>query len=198
MKWSAWQPKDQRLRKAFQIWRQGKHLPALHIFQRAVAANDHQPDAWRGLGSVLWSLRRFEEASSAFRRSIALDCWNPMHWHNLGLTYRDSDKPDAAIRMLRFATELDQGYEPAFNEWANVLVDQRRFEPALKLYDHALTLDDSRAVVHHNRGVCLLFLGDFARAELSFREALCRDPEYSPAALELKKFWTVRIADASK
>ena len=193
MKWNAWQPKDHRLRKGFQIWRHGEHFQALQIFQRAVARNENQPDAWRGLGSVLWSLRRFEEAAFAFRRSLALDCWNPMHWHNLGLAYRDSGNPDAAIRMLRFATEIDPGYEPAFNEWANVLVDQGRFEPALKLYDHALTLDDSRAVVHHNRGVCLLLLRDFVRAKLSFREALRRDPQYSHAAVELKKFRTVRL-----
>ena len=110
-----------------------------------------------------------------------------MHWHNLGLTYRDLKRLDDAIRMLSFAAALDPTYEPAFNEWANVLVDVGRHNDALSLYDHALSIDDSRAVVHHNRGVCLRLMGNIEDAVKSFEAALERDPTYPHTLQELER-----------
>lgn len=196
MKWDDWRPANRGLMKAFNLWRKGKLDAALSHFEHAVAHNDQEADAWRGLGSVLWSLDRFEEAAAAFQRTIELDCWNPMHWHNLGLAYRHLQRLDAAKHLLQVATAMDPGYEPAFNEWANVLVDQGFLEEALILYDRALQLDNSRAVVHHNRGVCLRLLGNFEGAVASFSAALRRQPDYHHSLVELQAEWAKRFKTA--
>ena len=94
------------------------------------------------------------------------------------------------MRMLSFAAALDPAYEPAFNEWANVLVDVGRYDEALGLYDHALSIDDTRAVVHHNRGVCLRFMGNVEDAVKSFEAALQRDPTYPHTLHELEKIYS--------
>jgi tetratricopeptide (TPR) repeat protein len=187
MKWNDWRPTNPKLVTAFEVWREGRLEEALALFSSAVTADEGQADAWRGQGGVLWSLGRFEEAAAAFRKAVALDCWNPMHWHNLGLAYRDLRRFEDSIRMLRFSGALDPKYEPAYNEWANVLVDLGRHDEALRLYDQALSLDEGRAVVHHNRGVCLRLMGNFALARESFAAALRRDPGYHHTLSELER-----------
>jgi tetratricopeptide (TPR) repeat protein len=194
MKWDDWRPAKRSLMKGFELWREGRLEDALYFFERGVTDNDQDPDPWRGCGSVLWSLERFEEAASAFQRTVELDCWNPMHWHNLGLTYRDLHKLDAARQILQVAVAIDPEYEPAVNEWANVLVDQGRLQEALTLYDRALELDGSRAVVYHNRGVCLRLLGDFEGAMASFSAALRIEPDYRHTLLELRGDWAKPFA----
>jgi Tfp pilus assembly protein PilF len=57
----------------------------------------------------------------------------------------------------------------------------------MDLYDKALSLDDSRAVVHHNRGMCLKAMGRRASAIASFQKALAIEATYSYSIGELNK-----------
>jgi Tfp pilus assembly protein PilF len=198
MKWDDWRPQNPGLKQAFDDWREGKWVAALELFEHAVAEDSLQPDAWRGMGSVLWTLDRFEQASSAFRHAVELEPWNPMHWHNLGLAYRHLEKPAEARHLLEVATALDPEYEPAFNELANIHVEEGNFREALRIYDHALALDNSRAVVHHNRGVCLRLLGDFKGAAASFLAALKREPHYHHTLMELQGDWAAPFTPSEK
>jgi tetratricopeptide (TPR) repeat protein len=186
MRWDDWRPSDPTLLSGFEIWRQGENGAAREIFAGAVAGGD-SADAWRGLGSVAWTEGSFTEAYRCFIEAIRYQPWNPMHWADLGLVLRDLRHREEAIAALQVATGLDPTYEPAWNEWANVLVDMGRYEEALPLYDHALALDAGRAVVHHNRGVCLLYLHRIDAAIASFQAALTRDPGYRYTLDELAR-----------
>src|SRR4051812_36037765 len=110
---------------------------------------------------------------------------SPMNWGNLGLAMRELHRYEGAIGAFEVATALDPTYEPAWNEWANVLVDVRSYHAALLLYDRALSIDDTRAVVHHNRGVCLRMLGRISEAKSCFRAALQLEPTYHYSTAEL-------------
>jgi tetratricopeptide (TPR) repeat protein len=182
----SWKPKDPALLPGFELWRAGALSDALQFFVTA-AKPEASACAWRGLGSVLWTLGRFDESLAAFQRALERDCYNAVHWANVGLVLRDLGRREPAINVFRVAASLDPGYEPAFNEWANVLYDEGRFAEALQLYDHALSLDATRAVVHHNRGVCLIALKRRDDALRSFHAALARDPSYVHTLNELER-----------
>ena len=196
--WNDWRPQDPVLASGFDLWRGGNLLDALLFFQHYLDRHPDDAGALRGYGSVLWTLRLFQEALHFFQLAVRVDCWNPMQWSNLGLVYRDLKQRSRAIRTFEVAVALDPEYEPAYNEWANVLYDAARFGDALVLYDKALSLDNSRAVVHHNRGMCLKVMRDKVSAIAAFETALAIDPSYPHSLMELKQlFGTVRCGPVS-
>jgi tetratricopeptide (TPR) repeat protein len=187
MKGDPWQPRDARLFPAFDLWRSGDVDSSLVLFAEAVNHAPLDPDAWRGLGSVLWTRSDFVASLRAFQHALSLEPWSPVHWTTVGLALRDLSRLDQARNALRVATRLDPGYAPAWNELANVLVDLGDPQTAAPLYDLVLSLDASRAVYHHNRGVAHRLLGEFASARANFQEALDLDPDYRWSIAELKR-----------
>ena len=110
-----------------------------------------------------------------------------MHRGTLGLACRDLRDHASALAMFGVALPLNPGYAPAFDGRANVLFDMGRDAAALPLYDGALAPDASCAVVHHNKGVCLQYLGRIEEAGGCFQRALAIDPHYAYSIEELKR-----------
>ena len=198
MRWDDWTPRETATQMAFDLWRSGALTQAAAVFQHRLSVTPDSAEAWRGLGSVRWTQGRFAEAKICFTQSLAIEPANPMHWGNLGLALRDlGDKP-AAIAAFAVATGLDPDYEPAWNEWANVLVDCGRPDQALPLYDHAIGLEPSRAVLYHNRGVCLRLLGNQQKAQADFLRCLQRNPGYIHSLNELDRIQNNGLARPSR
>lgn len=187
MRWEDWPPSDPALDPAFAAWRGGQLDEAHRLFDAAVARSPGDADAWRGRGNVAWTQQRFAAALADYQHCVRLQPWNPMHWANVGLAFRDLGQLARAEAMLGAAIALDPGYAPALNELANVLVDGGRYRAALPLYDAALAIDGQRAVVYHNKGVCLRLLGETSAAVALFRAALARDPGYAYSLIELAR-----------
>lgn len=187
MQWNDWRPWDEDLMPGYEAWRAGRLPDARVFFDEKAKAQPDCADIWRGLGNVAWTLKDFTTALSHYSAALRIEPWSPMHWSNLGLVRRDLDQPEAAIAAFRVALVLDPEYAPALNEWANVLFDVGLYQYALPLYDASLAIDNSRAVVHHNKGVCLRHLGKVVEAEQYFRAALSLDPCYHYSLEELQR-----------
>jgi tetratricopeptide (TPR) repeat protein len=187
MHWQYWPPDDASLMPDFQARRDGK-LEEAHLFLTAKALQ--QPDCadiFRGLGNVAWSSQDFSTALIHFSTALRLQSWSPMNWGNLGLVRRDLGQPQAAIAAFQVALGLDPDYAPALNEWANVLFDIGLYHEALPLYDASLAIDNKRAVVYHNKGVCLCYLGRLPEAIHYFETALTLEPNYHYSQEELQR-----------
>jgi tetratricopeptide (TPR) repeat protein len=165
------------LASGFSAWKAGDLKAAQRIFEQIHEAID-DPDAWSGLGHVRWSRKEWAACLEAFLHAARLDPFSPAHWANLGLAYRELGMQDAALNVLRVASIVDSNFAPAYNEWANVLYDMRRYHEAVHLYSRSLRLDPSRAVVHHNLGMCRQALSQTKGAKKAFLCALRRDPNY--------------------
>lgn len=186
MQWDDWRPRNPRLTAPFQAWRDGELDEARHEFESWIAEHPSDPDGWRGLGNVFWSARIFAACLYCYQQAVRHDAWNPMHWGNLGLVFRDLERLAAAEACFEICLAIDPSYAPGLNEWGNVCYDDGRHRAALALYDRSLAIDRNRAVVHHNRGVCLRALGDWSGAIESFRTALRIDPSYQHTLNELE------------
>jgi len=184
---STWRPRNSRLGPAFELWRSGDLERALEAMIAAAESYPDDPDAWRGLGSVYWSGGQFHAALRAFQTALTIEYWSPVHWATVGLALRDLGRREGAAHALITATLIDPGYAPAWNELANVLVDSGRPNDALPLYARVLTIDSSRAVYFHNRGVALRMIGNCAEARRSFTAALELDAGYQWSIAELRR-----------
>lgn len=187
-----WAPRNSSLAPAYALWRDQQHAKALTAFQGLTAELNDDPDLWRGLGSVWWTLGEHRRALQAFQTALDREPWSPVHWHTVGLALRDMGAGVRAAAALWTAIRLDPGYHPALNELANVHVDCGACEVALPLYDRAIGLDPSPAVYHHNRGVALRLAGRIPEAVASFEVALARDSAYAHSVRELARLRDVR------
>lgn len=187
MQWDDWPPGDDRLRPAYDAWRSGDHDRAQDMFEAWTGLHPDDADGWRGRGNVLWSRREFEHCLSCYQMALRLAPWNSMNWSNLGLVFRDLGRLHMAEAAFRVSLALDPTYAPGLNEWANVCYDGGRYREALMLYGRSLAIDGSRAVVHHNQGVCLRTLGAKPAAIASFQRALTLDPTYQWSIAELER-----------
>lgn len=173
------------LSEGYAAWAQGD-LAASHARLQALAARAPMSAALAaGFGRVLWTAGDFEGARQAFKAAADLEGDDPSHWSNIGLAHRDLKAPEQAFAAFRAALTLQPAFAPALNEWANTLQDQGEWLRALELYEQSLAYDASRAVVHHNLGVCLRRLGEDQLAGESFLAALRLDPNYAASLEEL-------------
>lgn len=179
LSWEDWKPANAELIPGFNAWRRGELQAAEQLFSTFL--NGRDADALRGYGSVLWTQGRFQQACDVFSEAVELEPWNPMHWGNLGLALRDLKKLEPALAALDTSIMIDPGYEPGWNEKANVLYDMHRFIEALDHYYAALAIFSGRAVVHHNIGMCHIALDNVATAAICFESALDIDPGYDYA-----------------
>ncbi len=164
---------------------QGNLGDARERFVAALQLNGTAAGAWSGLGFVEWTLGEFAEALHMFRLSARYDGGDASTWSNIGLCLREIKAFDRAENVFEVALMLDPDYAPALNEWANVQQDQGRIAEAVTGYMRALSLDPSRAVVHHNLGVAYTRLGEPMLAIQAFTSALDRDAGYAHSLEEL-------------
>ncbi len=82
---------------------------AIRLFEEALSIDDSQPFIYLGYGDVLQRGERFAEAEQAFRHVLELDPDSFKARYNLGVTYGNQGKEEAAIRWYEEALEVEPG-----------------------------------------------------------------------------------------
>lgn len=155
---------------------------ALEAFTRAVKASPGDAEAWRQRGLVLYSLKRYEEASKDFLSCIKLDPGNSRAWLGLGSARRAQRQSGDALAAYHRAIELDPRYANAYLNRGGLYYETGRPDEALRDYDRALELDPNNALALHSRGVVKSAKNDIAGAQSDIRRALELDPNHALAA----------------
>lgn len=129
---------------------------------------------------------RLGEAERACRQALRQDPAQPQALTLLGVIARQAGRLDAAIDLLRRATQVAPDYADAYYNLGNALRDrndrsQDDRTAAIEAYDRALALRPTQAGWHNNRAVVLLTEGDAPAAEAGFRRAVALDPGYAEA-----------------
>jgi tetratricopeptide (TPR) repeat protein len=141
---------------------------AIEQFRAAVKADPKMPDVHFGLGYLLWTKRRYAEASPEFQAELDND---PNHAQ--ALTYlADVDMhlshPEAAIPLLEKAIRVDPTIELAHLDLGSIEADAGRSEDALHELQAAEKLTPNDVDVHWRLGRLYKAMGDQqnAKAEL--------------------------------
>lgn len=88
---------------------------------------------------------------------------------NLGIVYRQQEKPQLAADYLQQAIDANPLNLNAYNELAILKREQGDFTAAEQLYGKALSVWPDHAASHYNMAIlCELYLGDLSRARHHF------------------------------
>ncbi len=166
----------------------GQYDAAATLFAEAVGLDPAQAEGWQGLGITKATAGQVEDAIVDFEQATRLAPDNPGMLNNLANCYRQLDQPDDAARYYRKALSAKPGFLPAAISLGEILVQQRKFEKALELYDQAIagiaensgTPSDS-APLHHGRGLALKGLGRVDEALACYQEAIRLQPRFAAA-----------------
>ncbi len=100
-------------------------------------------------GTALAMVGRFEEAESAFKRSLDLDPKNASVWNNLGELYQIMEQFDKSEEALKKCLALDSTLTQSWDNLGKVYAFTGRNEEAEASYKRAIALD-SDFVAHWN------------------------------------------------
>jgi tetratricopeptide (TPR) repeat protein len=137
------------------------------------------------LGRTKYNERRFEEAASFFRQSLALDSKNIKAQTNLGRAYEELGRTEEALAAYRAAVALNSNSTPAdpdpYIALGTLLTETNQAAPALPFLIKAIQLAPDQPQSHRQLGKAYLALQQPAAARTELETAIHLDPQSAPA-----------------
>lgn len=127
-------------------------------------------------GLVYTKMRKYEEALSAFHKTVALDSSNAEAWINRGSVYYYLGQLDKAETDLNYALQLDPLESNAYNALALVEIDRANYDQALEFVNKALDFEPLQPYFLNNRGFIYLMKDDFESAAQDINRSIALDP----------------------
>jgi len=111
---------------------------AIALYKKGVAIEPAWEEGWWSLGTLQYSLDRFEEARDAFRHLAAIQPNIGAPWAMLGLSEFETRQYDQALSHLRHAADLHTGQDQSIADEANfhlawLLTRNQEYESAMKI-----------------------------------------------------------------
>lgn len=140
-------------------------------------------------GDALWKCaewlfreNRFDLAKHAFALARNTAPRKVSAWNGLGFCCHRRQQTRLAVTCFKHAVKLDPAYPASYANLGTVLSELGRDEEALKMFDKAVALDDSRAAIWFNWGNSLRrFASCFADACEKYSRAVALDPDLAIA-----------------
>jgi tetratricopeptide (TPR) repeat protein len=128
-------------------------------------------------GSDLYTKGKYDQAVSAFKRSIALDpSTGPQAYDLLATTYIKQNKNSDAIKAYQASLRILPNDENANRKLGNIYFSQKNYSEAEKAYKAAIKINPTSSSDIYSLGQVYLATGRLADAEKTFRQVIRMDP----------------------
>jgi len=154
---------------------------ALVRYDRAIALNADDAEAFNNRGNALRDLKRFDDAMASFDRAISLKPDFAGAYNNRGIILWELRRFDQALPSFERAIALKPDYAEAHYNRGLALCDLKQLDEAMASFDRAISLKPDFAGPHNNRGIVLWELKRFDQALLSFDRAIALKPNFAEA-----------------
>eukprot|EP00730_Choanoeca_flexa_P019860 TRINITY_DN9712_c0_g1_i1.p1 TRINITY_DN9712_c0_g1~~TRINITY_DN9712_c0_g1_i1.p1 ORF type:complete len:676 (+),score=86.87 TRINITY_DN9712_c0_g1_i1:65-2092(+) len=104
----------------------------------------------------------------------------------LGTIYFKQKNYEAAEKMFKASTEMDQHHSTAFNGLGVLHAEQQQYDQAVKAFTRAANLDPYNAEIYFNRGTALYYLKKYDDCVADLQQAVKLKPDYATAVQQLK------------
>jgi tetratricopeptide (TPR) repeat protein len=157
---------------------------ALAAFKRVTELDANGVDGWINRSVAERRCKALEAAQASASQAVKIAPKSAEARLNLGLVYSDLGKYDDAAAALTVATQLKP--ESAMAWWSLGLAEQKRkrLDAAIAALGKAREISPTPPRIS-DLGVAYRDKGDLAKAESLFREALAKEPRYTPARWHL-------------
>ena len=178
------------------LYRQrGNSREGLELIRRSIII-DSVVAAWHNnYGNVLIEERQFDEAAKAYRRCSELDGANLEVLNNLGVLYRELDRPQDAEASFRLAIARNPEFVDAHANLASLCTSQRRFDEAFSHLADALALKPADVNTRRLLVIALGIAGRFEEGKKACVEWVKAQPENAKATHFLAAFGGAETPD---
>ena len=132
---------DELFRQGVRAEDAGQWQLARHLYERALAAGEPDPETCFNLGNVLYELDRKRAAARRYLQAVALDAEYVESLNNLGNALAESGRLHEAVRAYRRALQLEPAYADAHSNLAETLVYLGRYAEARLHWTAYLAVD---------------------------------------------------------
>lgn len=142
-----------------------EHADAEQCFRRAGGLMPKSYDIWFGLGHLLATQERYEEAAAIYERALDASARiEPNGIHNLGSCYLKLGQFEEAAKVFK---ALATTYKDTSDVWALLGMAYQgggAYQEALDAYEKAMSRGGGGYTLHLNAGECAYHLDDVAKA----------------------------------
>ncbi|MEN8443976.1 MAG: tetratricopeptide repeat protein [Cyanobacteria bacterium J06555_13] len=150
----------------------GDYPKAEAVWRRLIQVDPKNSYAYSGLGLVLGTQSKFQEAITQFQTALELDPRNASAQSGIGDAWRILNQFDEAIRAYRSAIEINANWPQAYSGLGYTLSFQGKYDEAITSFRQALELNqrDSQALI--GLGFALPYVGNYQEAIGLFERVL--------------------------
>jgi len=144
---------DQLLDQAMEASNSGDYSRALGHYQEILKLDPEHVMTYLNRGNVLNALKRYDEAETAYRKTLALNPYYVFGSVALAKLYLSTGKPAQAVEVLKKVLEWYGGDSEVRVYLGLAYGFQKKFHRAVKEFETALKLDPGYAPAHYYLGI---------------------------------------------
>ncbi|HEV2748482.1 MAG TPA: sulfotransferase [Allosphingosinicella sp.] len=164
---------------------QGRIAEAIAAYERLLAADPADFEAWNNLGNARREAGDADGAVAALERAAALRPESPLVQFNLGVSLAAAGRLEESLAPLHAAAAAWLAHPAALVELGKALRHSERAEQALPWLERAARLAPAYAEAGLELGRTLAALGRLDAAEEAFRQAVRAEPGAAAGYIEL-------------
>ena len=153
-----------------------QHERAFFLLQTALHHQRDNEEVLQSLWLCVEISRRHEESVELHEALLDEHPYTPMAWYNLGQSYQYLCEYDKAIHAFETAYLINENFEFAYRECAEVSLFTQNYAQALKCFQGLLDNFGPDYLTLLNMGKCSYHLGHYAPAKTFLSQALAIDP----------------------
>jgi len=128
-------------------------------YDRAIAADPKNEEAWNNKGFTFFMLGIHEEALACYEKALAINPRYKQAWYNKGYTFHGINRLEEAVTAYEKAIEMDRGDEVLWNNLGNALYNLGRYEQSIPYFERALEVNPRYEIAWNNIGNALNKMG---------------------------------------
>lgn len=168
-------------------WRSGQLDRAKAAFDDALELDPGHVKSLINVSRVLLESNQPAEAEKHLAKAIEVDPASGDAYRVLGRTRALLGNSEGALEAYRTALAIDPEDTWSMNNMGLLLIQEGRFEDALRPLARATQIGDSVPVFENNLGIALERTGHYGAAAEAYRTALAADSSYGKAAASLAR-----------
>ncbi|WP_432714539.1 tetratricopeptide repeat protein [Pedobacter sp.] len=131
------------------------------------------------------SMGDLDNTLAYFKRAKENGAKNPALFQTMATIYTSKFENEQAINTLEEGLVLNPGHPILNNDYINFLIDNEKYDKAMKAIDKSLTVDSKNKLLYFLYGYLYQLNGKNTTAELAYKKALAVDQNYFDALYQL-------------